>query len=101
TPPERLLALSRALGPRAEEAYMTGAQLLIEQGHREGEAKGKAQAVLAVLEARGLRVSDEQRALIAGCADLERLERWVRKAVTVKTTGALFAAPKRRGKATS
>jgi hypothetical protein len=60
-----------------------------------GKAEGKTQAVLAVLEARGLRVSDEQRATIVGCADLDELERWVRKAVTVKTTGALFA-PKRR-----
>jgi predicted transposase YdaD len=103
TPPERLRVLTRSLGPRAEEAYMTGAQILREEGRREGraegEARGKAQAVLAVLEARGLRVSDEQRARIAGCTDLDELERWVRKAVTVKTAGALFAAVKRRPKA--
>jgi hypothetical protein len=110
TPPERLRALSRALGPRAEEAYMTGAQLLREEGRREGRAEGeaeglargkaeaRAEAVLAVLEARGLRVSDDQRALIAGSTDLGQLERWVRKAATVKTVGALFAAPKRRAK---
>lgn len=79
---------------------MTGAQLLREEGRREGEARGeargKAHAVLAVLEARGLRVSDEQRAKIVGCADLAELERWVRKAVTVKTTGALFAAKRQK-----
>jgi predicted transposase YdaD len=111
TPQERLQALSRALGPRAEEAYMTGAQLFREEGRQqgraegkaegkaEGEARGKAQAVLAVLEARGLRVSEAQRALIAGCADLEQLERWVRQAATAKTAAALFAAPGRRPKA--
>jgi flagellar biosynthesis/type III secretory pathway protein FliH len=103
-PPERLATLAHALGPRAEEAFMTGAQLLREEGRQqgraegraEGEAKGKAQAVLAVLEARGLRISDEQRATIVGCADLAELERWVRKAVTVKKTGALFAAKRRK-----
>jgi flagellar biosynthesis/type III secretory pathway protein FliH len=107
--------VARALGPRAEEAFMTGAQLLREEGRQqgraegkaegkaegraEGEAKGKAegkaQAVLAVLEARGLRISDEQRARVLGCADLDELERWVRKAVTVKTTAALFVAARR------
>jgi hypothetical protein len=81
---------------------MTGAQILREEGRREGvaegEAKGKAQAILAVLAARGLAVSAAQRATIVGCGDLEQLDRWVRQAVTVKTTGALFAAPKRRAK---
>jgi predicted transposase/invertase (TIGR01784 family) len=102
TPRENIEALSHKLGPRAEEAYMTGAQLFREEGRREGEAKGKAegqaqgkaQAILAVLEARGLTVSEAQRATIANCTDLEQLERWVRQAVTVETTGALFAAPK-------
>jgi hypothetical protein len=103
TPPEGLRSLTRALGPRAEEAYMTGAQILIEQGRREGEAKGRAEgearAVLAVLEARGLAVSEAQRTLILGCDDTDQLERWVRKAVTAKTTGALLSAPKGRDKA--
>jgi hypothetical protein len=84
---------------------MTGAQILREEGRREGEAKGeakgKAQAILAVLEARGLAVSEAQRAAIVGCSDLGQLERWVRQAVTAKTAGALFAAPKRRAKAGS
>jgi hypothetical protein len=69
------------------------------KGKAEGLAKGKAEAVLAVLEARGLAISDEERARLLGCTDLDALERWVRKAVTVKTAAALFAAPKRRAKA--
>jgi predicted transposase/invertase (TIGR01784 family) len=108
TPPERLRALTRTLGPRAEEAYMlTGAQMLREEGRREGraegeakgEAKGKAQAIVAVLEARGLSVTDAQRTRILGCTDLERLERWVRRAATVKTAAALFATTAGRRKA--
>jgi predicted transposase/invertase (TIGR01784 family) len=101
TPPARLRALTRSLGPRAEEAYMlTGAQMLREEGRREGraegEAKGEAQAILMVLEARGLAVTDAQRTRILGCTDLERLERWVRRAVTVKTAAALFSTTVRR-----
>jgi predicted transposase YdaD len=106
TPREHLQVLSRSLGPRAEESYMTAAQILREEGRREGraegeakgraegEAKGKAQAILAVLEARGLAITDAQRAAVVGCTDVEQLERWVRQAATVKTAEALFAATK-------
>jgi hypothetical protein len=46
--------------------------------------------VLAVLDARGLVVSDDQKARIMACADLETLGRWIRKAVTVTATEQLF-----------
>jgi predicted transposase/invertase (TIGR01784 family) len=53
TPPERLRALTHRLGPKIEEAFMTGGQRLIEEGRlqgkaeglREGEAKGKAEGL--------------------------------------------------------
>jgi Putative transposase, YhgA-like len=38
-------------------------------------------------------------ARVLGCTDLDELERWVHKAVTAKTTVALFAAAKRGAKA--
>jgi hypothetical protein len=68
------------------------------QGEAAGEAKGEAKALLAVLEARGLRVTASQRERVLACADTEQLEGWVRRAVTVKTTGELFAPPKRSAK---
>lgn len=66
TPPERLRDLTHAPGPKAEEAYMTGAQILLEQGRREGEAKGrtegeakgKAEGILGVLAARKVAITD-------------------------------------------
>jgi predicted transposase YdaD len=102
TPREHLQVLSRSLGPRTDESYMTAAQILREEGRREGRAEGeakgraegKAQAILAVLEARGLAITDAQRAAVVGCTDVEQLERWVRQAATVKTAEALFAATK-------
>jgi len=46
--------------------------------------------VLHFLEARGPTISDSQRERILTIVDLETLDRWVRKAVTVSSTHALF-----------
>lgn len=62
----------------------------IEQGRVEGRAAEKAAAVLDVLDARGLAVTDAQRERILGTKDLETLTLWVRRAATVATVDALF-----------
>ena len=56
-----------------------------------GEAKGAAKAVLAVLEARGVVLTVQQRATVVSCADVGTLERWLRAAVHVAEGAALFA----------
>ena len=55
-----------------------------------GEAKGEARALLTVLEARGLTLSDEARARVAACLDTAQLEQWVRRAVTIASVDELF-----------
>src|SRR5262245_9504140 len=50
-----------------------------------GEARGKAWSVLGVLEARGMHVPDETRAEILACSDADRLDLWLRRAVTAVT----------------
>jgi hypothetical protein len=55
-----------------------------------GRAEGRAEAVLDVLEARGVRVSDEARARILACTDAAQLAGWVRKAITVTSVDELF-----------
>ncbi|MEV0903003.1 hypothetical protein, partial [Actinoplanes sp. NPDC049802] len=54
------------------------------EGKAEGKAEGEAAAVLTVLAARGLEVSDDERARITGCTDLEQLTEWIRRAVTAE-----------------
>jgi hypothetical protein len=56
----------------------------------EGEAKGEATAVLDVLDERGFAVSDEVRARITGCSDLDQLKTWLRRAVKVPSPEELF-----------
>jgi predicted transposase YdaD len=60
------------------------------EGEAHGEARGEARGVIAVLEARGLAISDAARARILGCTDLATLDRWVRRAVTVGAVDELF-----------
>lgn len=52
--------------------------------------EGQAKTICAVLEARGLAISEEQRERILGATESAELERWARKAATVKTTAELF-----------
>ncbi|MEO3793997.1 hypothetical protein ABGB14_27610 [Nonomuraea sp. B10E15] len=56
----------------------------------EGKAEGEANAVLLILEARGISLPDEARARILACTDLHTLESWVRKAATAKSADELF-----------
>ena len=50
-----------------------------------------SEAVLDILDARDLTPTDEQRARILACTDLEQLRHWIRRAATVATVEELFA----------
>lgn len=67
------------------------AQWYVKRGETRGKAEGEANAVLAVLEARRIKVPDTTRALIAACQDLVQLDTWVRRAATAATIDELFA----------
>jgi len=43
-----------------------------------------------VLQARGLAVGDQERAVIEGCSDVARRERWLARAVTVVTAAEMI-----------
>ena len=58
------------------------ARRYVAQGKAEGEAAGRAHAVLAVLAARRLDVPAAVRARIAACTDLAKLDAWLGRAVT-------------------
>ena len=60
------------------------------RGRAEGRAEYAANAVISVLQARDLSLSDGQRSRIESCTDLELLDRWIRRAATVSSTDELF-----------
>lgn len=55
------------------------------RGLARGEARGESRALLAVLAARGLVISDALRARIVECNDTATLERWISRAATAQT----------------
>jgi hypothetical protein len=71
-------------------SYLRGKAEGEARGEARGEAQGEAKAVLAVLEARGLVPSEQQRQRILVCTDLAQLNLWVRKAVTLVDVEELF-----------
>lgn len=57
-----------------------------------GEVRGRAQAVLGVLSARGLDVPEAVRARIAACEDSAQLDRWLSLAATAPSADAFTRA---------
>ena len=62
----------------------------IAKGRAEGKAEGKAEAILTVLSARGIEVSEDLSEKIRKCNDLDRLAAWLRAAATVDSSDALL-----------
>ncbi len=62
-----------------------------EEGRQEGRQEGRVAALLAILEARGLSVSEAEQASISACTDAALLTRWIRKAATAATVAEVFA----------
>ena len=73
-------------GTVRETAYLEGKA----EGKAEGEARGEAKGILRVLEVRGLPVSDDVRARITTCTDLDSLNDWLDRAGTVTHAEDLF-----------
>jgi predicted transposase YdaD len=61
------------------------------EGEAAGKAAGKAESVLTILSARGLTFSPDERRAIVGRTDLELLDRWIARALTVRSVAELLA----------
>jgi hypothetical protein len=63
--------------------------LLAEREH--GKAEGKAEAVIAILEARGIDVAAADRARILATKDAETLNAWIARAATSASMAEVFS----------
>jgi flagellar biosynthesis/type III secretory pathway protein FliH len=72
--------------PEIEEVIAQGRQ----EGFAEGVARGRAEAVIAVLDARSVALDTADRARILGELDPALLERWLVRAATCDRIGQLF-----------
>lgn len=80
-----------AMLPQGQRFFSETQRRWFAEGEAKGETEGKAQAVLLVLEGRGLLLSPEQREHILGCSDVATLNDWLRKAASVASAEHLFA----------
>ena len=56
----------------------------------QGRAEGRAESIIDVLETRGIKVPDADRARITTCQDIDQLTAWVRRAAPVTSVDELF-----------
>ncbi|MFZ5895293.1 MAG: Rpn family recombination-promoting nuclease/putative transposase [Myxococcota bacterium] len=87
---EQILQRGRAQG--VAEGRAQGVAEGKAQGVVAGRAEGMAQALLAVLSARGLTVGESERALICACDDIAQLERWLQRVTRVSSVAELLAS---------
>ena len=89
-PPSLVRALEAQLAEGHKEGHREGHKEGHREGHKEGELEARRQDLLLVLSERGILVPEDVRAAIAGCADLARLERWFRRAITARTAAEVL-----------
>ncbi|GAA1266481.1 hypothetical protein GCM10009677_18390 [Sphaerisporangium rubeum] len=61
------------------------------EAYAESFAEAYGDAVLLVLKKRGLTVTDAERQRVAGCVDIDQLEKWLDLAVTAVRVEEVFA----------
>jgi len=93
-----ILKLASDAARQILEAMMTTAdyektfiERIHDQGIAEGEARGKAEAVLKLLDARGLAPTDGQRQQVTSSTDSAQLDRWFDRAITASSAAEVFA----------
>jgi hypothetical protein len=83
-------ALEAMMGTSEHKYFSDFAQKYYGEGRVEGKAEGVSEALLAVLAARGLTLSENDRARVAACTDLVTLGRWLTRAARATATTEVF-----------
>jgi len=88
-------ALEAEMNPEKYEFRSEFMRRIMAEGEARGEVRGElvalANAVLKVLEARGLACDADHRAIVLACSDRAKLEDWLVRAVQVRDADELLA----------
>jgi hypothetical protein len=79
------------LPPFVSEFRLEGIRQGRQEGREEGLAEGRAEAILRILDRRGIVVDDDARQTITSCADLDTLDTWLDRSLTATQVSELFA----------
>ena len=83
-PAGELRDLTASLGPDAEEAYVTTAEMLRAEGEARGEARGRAEALVQVLTVKFGLLPESVSKAVHG-ASIDQVQAWTARAVTAET----------------
>jgi hypothetical protein len=89
-----ILRLASDAARQILEAMMTTSEYektFVERIHDQGIAEGKAEAVLRLLDVRGVTLTREQRDQVTACTDAAQLDLWFDRAITASTDAKVFA----------
>jgi hypothetical protein len=89
-----ILRLASDAARQILEAMMTTSEYektFVERIHDQGIAEGKAEAVLRLLDVRGVTLTREQRDQVTACTDAAQLDLWFDRAITASTDAEVFA----------
>lgn len=86
-------AVVEALAAKGNPAIRQREAVAEARGETRGRAQASAEAILKVLEARGVAVSTAQRQEILRCLDLDRLDRWLRGAAVAASSEEVTSEP--------
>jgi hypothetical protein len=82
-------------GPKGREDVMNAGEQLRQEGRVEGLQQGRVETlrsgIAAVLAARGLQCTDDERSKLAACSDASRLTLWLTRAATAPSGAEVFA----------
>jgi flagellar biosynthesis/type III secretory pathway protein FliH len=87
-----LVTFERGKAEGIVEGKVAGKAEGIVAGKAEGIVEGQVTAVLTILDARGIPVSEEVRATIKACTDAGLLGRWIARAATAGTAAEVVEA---------
>jgi flagellar biosynthesis/type III secretory pathway protein FliH len=73
-----------------DEGIRQGIRQGIEQGIEQGKARGEAAALLKLLKARGIDLTEEQHDAVTSSTDLEEIDRWFDRALTATSANGVF-----------
>ncbi len=88
-PASELRDLAASLGPDAEEAYVTTAEMLRTEGEARGEARGRAEALLQVLTVKFGPVTEGVTQTVRA-ASSDQIQVWTARAVTAESLDRVF-----------
>jgi hypothetical protein len=86
-------AVVEALAAKGNPEIQRREAVVKAQGKEEGREEASAAAIVKVLEARGIAMTEEQRQEISSCRNLEQLDRWLGRAVLAASAGEVTAQP--------